>query len=58
MQFLKHQILMQIPYCINLIPGHCAIAELLSTCRHSGFWQNKHVFSCFIVLVTASEGST
>ena len=32
-----------ISYCINLIPGNCAIPELLTTCRHSGFWQNKHV---------------
>ena len=35
MQFLKHQILIQISYCINLIPGNCAIAELLTMCRHS-----------------------
>ena len=44
--------LSQISCCINLIPGNCAIAELVTTCRHSGFWQNEHVFSCFIVLVT------
>ena len=56
-KFLKHQILIQISYCINLIPGNCAIAELLTTCRHSGFWQNEHVFSCFTVLETVSIGS-
>ena len=57
-QFLKHQIFIQISYCINLIPGNYAIVELLSTCRHSDFRQNEHVFSCFIVLVTVSKGST
>ena len=45
-------------YCISLIPGNCEIVELLSTCRHSGSWQNEHVFSCFIVLVPVSKGST
>ena len=58
MQFLKHQILIQISHCINLIPGNFAIAELLTTCRDSGFWQNEHVFSSFTVLVTVSKGST
>ena len=42
----------------NLIPRNCVIAEWLATCRFSGFWQNEHVFSCFTVLVTVSEGST
>ena len=57
MQFLKHQILIHLSYWINLIPRNCAIAELLTTCRHSGFWQNEHVFSCFTVLITVSKGS-
>ena len=57
-QFLKHQILIQISYCINLMPGNCTIAELLTTCKHSGFWQNEHVLPCFTVLVTVSKGST
>ena len=30
----------------QLDTGNCAIAELLTTCRHSGFWQNKHIFYC------------
>ena len=51
---MKHQILSQISCCINLIPGNCAIAELVTTCRYSGFWQNEHVFSCFTVLVTVT----
>ena len=50
-QFLKHQILIQISYWISLIPRNCAIAELLTTCKHSCSWQNEHVFSCFTVLV-------
>ena len=33
------------------------IAELLTTCRHSGFWQNEHAVSVFTVLVTVSKGS-
>ena len=37
MQFLKHEILIQISNCINFIPGNCAIAGVLNTCRHSGF---------------------
>ena len=57
-QFLKHQILIQIFYCINLIPGNCAITGLLTTCMHFGFWQNEHVISCFTVLVTVSKGSS
>ena len=55
MQVPKHQILIQISYCINLIPGNCAIAELLTTCGRSGVWQNEHVLSLiFTVLVTVS----
>ena len=54
-QFLKHQILIQICYRINLIPCNCAIAELSATCRFSGFRQNEHGFSCFTVLVTTSK---
>ena len=57
-QFLKHYMLIQISYCINLIPGNCVIAKLLTTCRHSDFWQNIHVFSFFTLLVTVSKGST
>ena len=57
-EFLKHQILIQISYWVNSIPCNCAIAEWLTTCRYSDFWQTEHVFSCFTVLVTVSEGST
>ena len=55
-QFLKHQFLIQISYWVNLKPRICAIAEWLTTCRYSGFWQNKHVSSCFTMLVTVSKG--
>ena len=58
MQFLKHQILIQISYCINLTPGNCAIYELLTAFTHSGFYQNEHVFSCFTALVTVCKAST
>ena len=54
-QFRRHQILIQISYCINLMPGNCAVAELLIAWRHSGFSINEHVISCFIVLVTVSK---
>ena len=37
MQFLKHQILIQISNRVNLIPRNCAIDESLTTCRFSGF---------------------
>ena len=50
--------MIQTAYSINLIPGYYAIAELLTTCGHSGFWQNEHVFSCFTVLVTVSKCGT
>ena len=51
-QFVKHQFLIQIPNWVDLISRNCAIAEELTTCRHSGFWQNEHVFSWFTMLVT------
>ena len=54
-QFLKHQILIQISYWNNLIPRNFAIAELLTKSRHSGFWHNEHVLSCFTMLVTVSK---
>ena len=57
-QLLKHQIFIQISYWINFIPCNCAIVEWLTACRYSGFWQNEHVLSCFIVLVFVSKGST
>ena len=57
-QFLKHQILIQISFGINLMPRNCAIAEFLTTYRHSCLWQNEHVFSCFTVLVSVLKGST
>ena len=57
-QLMKHQFLIQISYYIHLIPGNCAIAKLLTRCRHSGFWQNEHVFSYFTVSGTISKGST
>ena len=50
-QFLKHQILIQISFGINLMPRNCAIAEFLTT-------YNEHVFSCFTVLVNVLKGST
>ena len=50
-QFLKHQILIQISYCINLIPGNCAIAELLTMCIL--IFDKMNMFSHFFtVLVT------
>ena len=52
--FLKHQILIQISYWVNFVPHDCAIAEWLTTCSYSGFWQNEHVFSYFTLLVTVS----
>ena len=48
--------MIQISYWINLISCNCVIAELLTKCRHFGFWQN--VFSCFTVLITVLKGST
>ena len=42
-KFLKHRILIQMSYWINLMPLNCAIAEMLRTCRHSDFGQNEHV---------------
>ena len=55
-QFLKHQVLIQTTYWVNLVPHNCTIVEQLTTCRYSGFWQNEHVFSCFTMLVTLSKG--
>ena len=44
-RFLKHQILIQISYYVNLIPHNCAPAEWLLWYRYSG------------ILVTVSKGS-
>ena len=54
----NNQIFIQISYWVNLIPRNCAIAEWLTTCRHSDFWQNEHTFSRFTMLVTVWKGST
>ena len=41
MQILNYQILIQILYWLIFITPNCAIAEWLTTCRYSGFWQNE-----------------
>ena len=52
MQFLKNQFLIKISNWVDLIPRNIAIAEQLTMCRYSGFWENEDDFSWSDMLIT------
>ena len=52
-QFLKHQILIQISYWVNLIPRDCAIADWLAAYRHVFWFLTK--WTCFLMFYCISN---